>query len=154
MTSEASTYPNTVFFATGCFLELVPPTVIFCLSHYIHSKKSGLLFSPLMYNIQCVTMINYNITIASYLLVRRLCHHLVIIIQIHWKALKIQNICQVCSVQCVSRMQSIRIFMLHRVIIIKSEIWLIPLWLSHKMSRFYVLNKLRTWDVKYLLPIS
>ena len=123
--------------------------IIFCQLLHIHSGKTGILFSLLLCRLWWVRISGYVLVCRSYSFVCTLHHLITIIMQTYLQTVNLYNACQICFVECVSKIKHIfsvihytiygavcfqfthslamieRIYILCLIIIIKSEVWTI-----------------------------
>ena len=81
--------------------------IIFCHLLHIHSGKTGILFSSLLCILWWVQIFGYVLACRSCSFVYTLHYLIIIIVQTYLRTLNLQNACQICFVECVSKIKHI-----------------------------------------------
>ena len=81
--------------------------IIFCHLLHIHSGKTGILFSSLLCILWWVQIFGYVLACRSCSFLYTLHYLIIIIVQTYLRTLNLQNACQICFVECVSKIKHI-----------------------------------------------
>ena len=81
--------------------------IIFCYLLHIHFAKTGNLFSLFLCSWWWVQIVEYVLAWRSYSFIFTLQHLIIIIVQTYLKTLNLKNACQICLVECVSKIRHI-----------------------------------------------
>ena len=171
--SGVSTFPIVIIFFRGCVPQIF---VIFCYLLYIHSAKTGNLFSSLLCSLWWVQMVGYVLAWGSYSFICTLHHLIIIIVQTYLKTLNLwmpvryvlpsvwvrHNIFSqlsiiqhvwLCAFSLPISLVMIEKLYILCLIIIESEVWTIThcLWLGHEriVCAVCIFIFLYMWQTRY-----